>query len=101
VDVRGASFLDATDDQACDGARLPCPDGFCLSAFGDHGRPVGVWDTIPGQWDIVPMIPDVCATVSAALSRLGSCLRPFDAGRSGLTPRSPFPRLLNLRISIS
>jgi hypothetical protein len=57
---------------------------------------VGVSDVVQGQCNIVPMIPDVYATVSAALCRLGSRLRPFDASRSGLTPR-----LLNLDATIS
>jgi hypothetical protein len=62
--VRGASFrtLQLQTSERETVARLLRADGFCSSAFGDHGRPVGAWDAVPGQWDIVPMpmIPDVC-----------------------------------------
>jgi hypothetical protein len=61
--VRGASFGTLQTSERETVARLLRADGFCFSEFGDHGRPVGAWDAVPGQWDIVPMIPDVCATV--------------------------------------
>jgi hypothetical protein len=45
--------------------------GFVLARLVTVAGLVAVWNAILGQWDNVPMIPDVCAVVSAALGRLG------------------------------